>query len=98
MADMDHDALREAAGLYALGALARDERDAFEAHLATCAECAAEVRALEGVVTALPYAVPQVDPPPGPSRPRAGGRRRVPQGRLDRHVTADAGACAPGCS
>ena len=63
MADMDHDALREAAGLYALGALARDERGAFEAHLATCAECAAEVRALAGVVAALPYAVPQIDPP-----------------------------------
>jgi anti-sigma-K factor RskA len=64
MADLDHDRLRDAAGLYALGALAGDERDAFEAHLATCAECAAEVRALQGVVTALPYAVPQVDPPP----------------------------------
>ena len=63
MADMDHDRLREAAGLYALGALAGAERDAFEAHLATCAECAADVRALGGVVTALPYAVPQVDPP-----------------------------------
>ena len=64
MTDKDHDALREAAGLYALGALAGDERDAFEAHLVTCAECAAEVRALGGVVNALPYAVPQVDPPP----------------------------------
>ena len=63
MAEMDHDALREGAGLYALGALAAEERNAFEAHLATCAECAAEVRALGGVVTALPYAVPQVDPP-----------------------------------
>ena len=65
MADMDHGALREAAGLYALGALgalAGEERDAFEAHVATCAECAADVRALERVVTALPYAVPQVDP------------------------------------
>jgi anti-sigma-K factor RskA len=63
MADTDHDRLREAAGLYALGALAGDERDAFEAHLATCAECAAEVRALGSVIAALPYAVPQVDPP-----------------------------------
>lgn len=63
MADINHDAWRDEAGLYALGALAGKERDAFEAHLATCAECAAEVRALEGVVTALPYAVPQVDPP-----------------------------------
>ena len=64
MTDKDHDALRETSGLYALGALAGDERHAFEAHLATCAECAAEVRALGGVVNTLPYAVPQVDPPP----------------------------------
>jgi anti-sigma-K factor RskA len=63
MADMDHERLRDAAGLYALGALAGEERQAFEAHLATCAECTAEVRVLGGVVTALPYAVPQVDPP-----------------------------------
>jgi anti-sigma-K factor RskA len=63
MADINHDAWRDEAGLYALGALAGKERDAFEAHLATCAECAAEVRALEGVVTALPHALPQVDPP-----------------------------------
>lgn len=63
MADIDHDAWRDEAGLYALGALAGKEREAFEAHLATCAECTAEVRALQGVVTALPYAVPQVDPP-----------------------------------
>jgi len=64
MTGMDHDALREAAGLYVLGALVGDERQAFDAHLATCAECQADVRALGGVVRALPYAVPQVDPPP----------------------------------
>ena len=64
MAGMDHDALRDATGLYALGALAGDERTAFEAHLATCPECGAEVRALRAVVTTLAYAVPQIDPPP----------------------------------
>jgi anti-sigma-K factor RskA len=62
---MEHDALREAAGVYALGALGSPEREAFEVHLATCAECQAEVRSLGGVVKALPYAAPQVDPPPG---------------------------------
>ena len=60
----DHEALRESAGAYVLGALAAEERSAFEAHLASCAECAAEVRALALVAGALPYAVPQVDPPP----------------------------------
>jgi len=63
MGDMDHAAQRDAAGLYALGALSGADRDAFEAHLATCAECAAEVRSLGTAVQALPYAAPQVDPP-----------------------------------
>jgi anti-sigma-K factor RskA len=60
----NHDALREWTGLYVLGALDADDRQAFEAHLATCAECSAEVRTLAGVSTALPYAVPQTEPPP----------------------------------
>jgi anti-sigma-K factor RskA len=64
MGEMDHTAQRDAAGLYALGALAGKERDEFEAHLATCEECSAEVRSLGAVVNALPYALPQVDPPP----------------------------------
>ena len=64
MTGIDHDALRDAAGLFVLGALVGEERAAFEAHLATCAECQADVRALERVVTTLPYAVAQVDPPP----------------------------------
>ena len=95
MADLDHDAWRDEAGLYALGALAGNEREAFEAHLATCAECTADVRALEGVVTALPYAVPLVDPPAalrarvlaaaGAHRRRPGRRsRRCPRARTSR--------------
>ena len=58
-----HDALRESTGLYALGALMPDEREAFEAHLVTCAECAAEVRAFSAVAGALAQAAPQVNPP-----------------------------------
>jgi anti-sigma factor RsiW len=61
---MDHDGLREAAGLYALGALPADERLLFEQHLSTCDECQRELRALDSVVTILPYAVTQIDPPP----------------------------------
>ena len=60
----EHETLRESAGLYVLGALPPDERRLFEAHLASCAECAAEVRTLGAVSRALPYAVSQVDPPP----------------------------------
>jgi anti-sigma-K factor RskA len=57
-----HDALRESTGLYALGALTPEEQAAFEAHLVTCAECAAEVRAFSTVAGALAQAAPQVNP------------------------------------
>ena len=60
---MTHDELRELTGGYALGALSDPERQALEAHLATCPECAQEVRELAGVASGLAVAVPQVDPP-----------------------------------
>jgi anti-sigma-K factor RskA len=60
---MNHDALRELTGAYALGALNDEEKRALEAHLASCAECAAEVRAFGDVARGLNHAVPQVDPP-----------------------------------
>jgi anti-sigma-K factor RskA len=59
----EHDAWREQASLYALGALTAADRAAFEAHLASCAVCAADVRALSSVTDALARAVPQTDPP-----------------------------------
>lgn len=62
--DTDHETLRESAGLYVLGTLTGDARRAFEAHVEVCAECAGEVRALAEVVRTLPWAVPQIDPPP----------------------------------
>ena len=60
---MTHDELRELTGGYALGVLSDTERQALETHLATCTECAQEVRALAGVASGLAVAVPQVDPP-----------------------------------
>jgi len=60
---MAHDEQRELAALYALGALTPAERRAFEAHLAGCAECTAEVKSLSAVTSALAQAVPQQDPP-----------------------------------
>ncbi len=65
MAETNHDAMHELTGLYVLGALDQAERRAFETHMASCAACAAEVRTLAGVARALPYGVPQVDPPAG---------------------------------
>src|SRR5204862_7952610 len=62
--DTEHDRLHESAGLYVLGALEPTDRTEFEQHLRSCAECTAEVRALAGVASALPHAVPLIDPPP----------------------------------
>jgi anti-sigma-K factor RskA len=65
MAETGHDSMHELTGPYVLGALDHAERRAFETHMASCAACAAEVRTLSGVARALPYALPQVDPPAG---------------------------------
>jgi anti-sigma-K factor RskA len=62
MEPLAHDDLREQAAAYALGALTAEERLAYEAHLATCAECQAEVRSLGDVTVALAQTVPQVEP------------------------------------
>ena len=63
MTEVEHDALRDASGLYVLDALDPAERLLFEEHLRTCDSCTAEVRSLRGVADALPFAVPSVDPP-----------------------------------
>ncbi|GLC25117.1 anti-sigma factor [Roseisolibacter agri] len=52
------------AAAYALGALAPAERGDFEAHLAGCAECRAEVRAMHETAALLARAVPAASPPP----------------------------------
>ena len=54
---MEPDPFRESTALYVLGALPIDERRAFEAHLPTCADCTAELRALRSVAAALPHSV-----------------------------------------
>ncbi|MBI3400826.1 MAG: anti-sigma factor [Acidobacteria bacterium] len=59
----NNDGLHELAPLYVIGALPRADRDAFEAHLPTCAQCQQEVRALSPVGEALAYAAPDVEPP-----------------------------------
>jgi anti-sigma-K factor RskA len=58
-----HADVKGSAAAYVLGSLDADERDAFEAHLATCGECAAEVQGLRTTAQVLAYAVPQRTPP-----------------------------------
>jgi anti-sigma-K factor RskA len=57
-----HSEWREQAAAYALGALARDERLDFEAHLLECSECEDEARSFASVATALAAAAPPIMP------------------------------------
>lgn len=57
-----HGELKANAAGYVLGILDAGERREFEAHLATCGECAAEVASLRPVIGVLATAVPQVTP------------------------------------
>ena len=51
------------AAAYVLGALEKDELEAFRAHLSGCAACREEVTALQLVADALPAAAPPIAPP-----------------------------------
>jgi anti-sigma-K factor RskA len=74
--------LQALAAPYVLGALDGEERATFEAHLATCAVCQAEVRSFREVAGRLAAAAPAAEPPAGlrarVMREAAGGRRRAP--------------------
>lgn len=51
--------------LYALGALEGEEKQAIEAHVASCAECAGKLAEARGRVALLAFAAPVVAPSPG---------------------------------
>jgi hypothetical protein len=61
----DHAGYQEEVGAYLLGALTDLERQAFERHVAGCAECRDELERLRPAADALPRSVEQVEPPPG---------------------------------
>ena len=63
MTDTRHDEFEEAAAAYALDGLGADERRQFEAHLATCARCQADVAEYRRVTAGLGLAVEKVTPP-----------------------------------
>jgi anti-sigma-K factor RskA len=60
----DHTSYQEEIGAYVLGALTDLERQAFERHLAGCADCRDEIERLRPAADALPRSVEQVAPPP----------------------------------
>ena len=74
MSPNDHDELREQAELYVLGALASSDRQTFEAHLASCAECRAQVTSLSPVAQALAYVAAAARPAIRTPRPRTDAR------------------------
>ena len=57
-----HDELGAQAAAYAVGALTPAEQQAFEAHLATCAACAAEVRGFAEAAASLAHLAPPAEP------------------------------------
>jgi anti-sigma-K factor RskA len=60
----DHDAIRDAAGAWVLGALDEEEAWGFAAHLEVCESCRQEVARLQVAADALPLAAPAMEPPP----------------------------------
>ncbi len=64
MTARDHTEYSHEIGAYLLGALTDLERQAFERHVAGCAECRDELERLRPAADALPRSVEQVEPPP----------------------------------
>src|SRR3712207_5532154 len=59
-----HAATRDLLGAFALGAVDPEEAAVVRAHLATCAECQAEIATLWTAVDGLPELIEPMDPPP----------------------------------
>lgn len=57
------ESVHELVGLYVLNAATLAEAAAFEAHLAVCDSCRAELAALRPIAAGLAETVPQIDPP-----------------------------------
>ncbi|MDL4819125.1 anti-sigma factor family protein [Actinomadura opuntiae] len=86
-------------GAYALGLLEADDRRAFEAHLAGCGACLAELREMGAMAEALSGIDPAAAEPPGePARPPAPVidlvRRKQARDRRTRRLAYAAGAAA----
>ena len=87
---MTHTVFEESAAAYALGALDADERQAFEAHLATCPKCAAELAELRRVTTGLAMSADRVAPPTDLKARTIARATGQPQARLKRAAPAQA--------
>jgi anti-sigma-K factor RskA len=88
-----HDEYRDILALAALDAADGEELRDFEAHLASCAECRAQLREMRGAASALALAAPPVAPSPElrtrllaslKSTPQEAARDRSGEGRASR--------------
>jgi anti-sigma-K factor RskA len=61
---MDTESIHDLSAAYALDALDSDERESYEAHLASCERCREDVAAYSVAAEALAYAAGPADPPP----------------------------------
>lgn len=86
---IDHE-WRDYAAPYALGALAPEERSAFEAHLAGCDACRAQVRTFTQVTGLLAHSAPAAEPPPGLRERVLAEAKRVRPIRARRRSTGSA--------
>ena len=59
---IEYESEHDGVGAYVLDALSEEERSLFEAHLASCSVCRAEVAELQQVVDVLPLAVDEIQP------------------------------------
>jgi anti-sigma-K factor RskA len=64
MTPQDHEELRARIGPLLIGALTAAEAAEVRAHIATCVDCAAEARAMQGVTDEITWSVELIDPPP----------------------------------
>jgi anti-sigma factor RsiW len=90
---MTHEQLRDLLPALSLGALDADERREVAAHVSTCAECAAELAALERVVDGIGLEAAAGYAAGRPQGQGARADRRRTRGQSDRDVShARAGA------
>lgn len=85
---MTHTLFEESVAAYAVGALDADERRAFEAHLASCPKCAAELAELRRVTTGLAMSVERVAPPAGLKARTIARATGQPQAKITRDAPA----------
>jgi anti-sigma-K factor RskA len=83
-----HGPFEESVAAYALDALDAEERRTFEAHLATCRQCANDLAELRKVTTGLALAVDPVAPPPDLKSRTLARATAQPQRRPDQPASA----------